>query len=178
MPQRSKRPLLVGVTVASLVAAALGGILFGVGAFTFQYAEGASYLSSDPDACVNCHIMQPQYDSWQRASHRTAAVCVDCHLPRHGLAKWIAKADAGYRHSQAFTLQNFREPITMIDRSRRILQNNCLGCHGGLTHELAAGEPDAVECVHCHRGVGHGERVALGGPERRSSHPMGGVVHE
>ena len=34
--------------------------LIGVGAFTFQYGEGLSYFSTDPDACANCHIMRPQ----------------------------------------------------------------------------------------------------------------------
>jgi hypothetical protein len=28
------------------------------------------------------------------------------------------------------------------------------------------GEPDEVQCVHCHSSVGHGETVGLGGPER------------
>lgn len=169
---------MIGVTTASFVTVALGGVLVGLGAFTFEYAQGASYLSRDPTACVNCHIMQARYDSWQRGSHRAVAVCVDCHLPRHGLSKWIAKADAGYRHSRAFTLQNFHEPIVMIERSRRILQRNCLDCHGDLARELAAGEPDAVECVHCHRSVGHGERAALGGPERSEVTQRGGIAGE
>ena len=108
------------------------------------------------------------------ASHRAAAGCVDCHLPRHGIAKWISKADNGYRHSKAFTLQDFPEPIVMIDSSRRILQRNCLDCHGDLIHQMAAGHPDAVECVHCHQTVGHGERVALGGPERREELTLNG----
>ncbi|MGB2693399.1 MAG: NapC/NirT family cytochrome c, partial [Thermodesulfobacteriota bacterium] len=59
------------------------GILIGLGSFTFYYGEGLSYMSKDPKACVNCHIMQSQYDSWQKASHHTVATCVQCHLP-HG----------------------------------------------------------------------------------------------
>ena len=35
------------------------GIPVGVGAFTFVYAKGFSYLSPDPRACVNCHVMNP-----------------------------------------------------------------------------------------------------------------------
>jgi hypothetical protein len=27
-------------------------------------------MSDDPKVCVNCHIMQPQYDSWQIACPR------------------------------------------------------------------------------------------------------------
>jgi cytochrome c nitrite reductase small subunit len=70
--------------------------------------------------------MQPQYASWQRASHRAAAGCVDCHLPQHGLEKWISKADNGWRHTVAFTLQNFAEPIVMRPVNRETLQRNCI----------------------------------------------------
>jgi len=146
--------------------AVLAGVAVGLGGFTFDYAEGTSYLSTDPAACVNCHIMRPQYDSWQKASHHTAAGCVDCHLPPSGLAKWIAKADNGYRHSKAFTLQDFHEPIRITPGNAAILQDNCLRCHGDLVHELAPGFRDAgddVSCVHCHSSVGHGPLAGLGG---------------
>jgi cytochrome c nitrite reductase small subunit len=60
---------------AGAVAAALMGIAIGIAGFTFGYARGASYLSNDPQACANCHVMQQQFDGWLRASHRTAATC-------------------------------------------------------------------------------------------------------
>ena len=37
------------------------GLALGVGASTFVYARGASYLTNDPAACVNCHVMREQY---------------------------------------------------------------------------------------------------------------------
>ena len=40
-----------------VLLACLLGIPLGIGAFTFVYAKGFSYLSPDPRACVNCHIM-------------------------------------------------------------------------------------------------------------------------
>jgi cytochrome c nitrite reductase small subunit len=57
------------------------GLLLGLGGYTFVYARGASYLTNDPQACVNCHVMREQFDGWQRSSHRRAAVCNDCHAP-------------------------------------------------------------------------------------------------
>jgi cytochrome c nitrite reductase small subunit len=153
---------------ALLVAAGTAG---GIGLFTFEYAEGLSYFSTDPAACANCHIMQPQYDSWQMASHHTVATCVDCHLPHDFVGKYIAKAENGYHHSVGFTLQNFQEPIRIKSRNRRLLHDNCLSCHEDLVHELVPGEPgDAnfLECVHCHSDVGHGPRSGLGGPETNS----------
>jgi cytochrome c nitrite reductase small subunit len=128
--------------------AALGvlvGLLLGVGGYTFFYAEGLSYLSTDPKACVNCH------------------------LPHDFIGKYVAKAENGWHHSKGFTLQDFHEPIMIKAKNARILQQNCLACHADLVHELVGGvngDPDEVQCVHCHSGVGHGETTGLGGPER------------
>ncbi len=161
------------------IIALLAGALVGVGVFTFHYAEGFSYFSTDPAACANCHIMQSQYDSWQKASHHGLATCVDCHLPHQGLAKWLAKADNGYRHSKGFTFQDFHEPILITEGNSRILQKNCLECHGDLVHQIVSGPLSGageVQCVHCHSGVGHGARAGLGGPERAEEKK--GLSHE
>lgn len=150
-----------------VVLSVLLGVLLGVGIFTFDYAGGLSYFSTDPAACANCHIMQPQYDSWQKASHHTVATCVDCHLPHDFPRKYVAKAANGWFHSKGFTLQDFDEPIRIKPFNRDILQENCLECHGGIVHGLlrsATSEADAVDCIHCHRDVGHGDTVGLGGP--------------
>ncbi len=47
-----------------MLVVCLLGIPAGIGAFTFVYAKGFSYLSTDPRACVNCHIMNQHYDAW------------------------------------------------------------------------------------------------------------------
>lgn len=141
------------------------GILMGVGLFTFHYGEGLSYFSKDPKACVNCHIMQPQFDSWQKASHHAVASCVECHLPHDTIEKFIAKADNGYRHSKGFTFQDFHEPIMITKKSGQILQENCLRCHDALVHDLVGLKKPklkTLQCVHCHSNVGHGERTGMG----------------
>ena len=148
---------------ALLIVVIAVGVLAGVGAFTFKYAEGLSYFSTNPRACANCHIMRSQYDSWQKASHHIAATCVDCHLPTSFFAKYLAKASNGWHHSKGFTMQDFEEPIRIKAGNAAILQANCLRCHDSLVHELVAGRGE-IECVHCHAGVGHGERAGLGGP--------------
>ena len=157
--------------LAPLIIAA--GAALGIGAFTFSYAEGLSYFSTDPRACVNCHIMQSQYDSWQKASHHGVATCVDCHLPRALFAKYLAKASNGWHHSKGFTLQDFVEPIRVKPGNAAILQENCLRCHEPMVEMLVAGaktDRDAVECVHCHAAVGHGERTGLGPGLGREAH--------
>ena len=174
-----RRPVWLTPRFRVIVIAALAGTLVGVGAFTFHYGQGLSYFSKDPRACVNCHIMRPQFDAWQKASHHAAAGCVDCHLPHEGLSKWIAKADNGFRHSKGFTFLDFHEPILITESNGRILQDNCLRCHGALVHQIVRGstsDAGALRCVHCHRDVGHGESAGLGGP--RVAAELQGASHE
>ena len=150
-----------GSVQVAVVAALAVGLVGGLGAFTFRYAEGLSYFSADPRACVNCHIMRDEYASWQHSPHHAAATCVQCHLPHRFVPKWWAKAVNGWNHSRAFTLQDFPEPIRIGPRNARILQENCVFCHADMVSELVHGsttDEDAVLCVHCHRGVGHGAR--------------------
>ncbi len=154
----------------SMILAALIGLLLGAGGFTFQYAEGLSYFSTDPAACMNCHIMTPQYESWQKSSHHAVAGCVDCHLPHTFFAKYLAKAENGYHHSKGFTLQDFHEPIQIKSKNSRVLQRNCVSCHEDMVHELFANDvdgPGEVRCIHCHASAGHGALpTSIGGADR------------
>lgn len=146
--------------------ASLCGVLLGIGGYTMHFAEGLAYLSNDPQACVNCHIMNEQFDAWRKGPHHAVATCNDCHVPPHFPAKYIAKSENGYHHSKGFTFQDFHEPIMIKEKNSRILQENCVACHADMVHDLVAGatsDRDAVTCVHCHQGVGHGEPAGLGG---------------
>lgn len=146
--------------VASLVLTAMIGMLCGVGAFTFGYGKGASYLSNDPTGCANCHVMQDHFDAWQHSSHQHVAVCNDCHLPHHPIGKWVTKGDNGFFHSLAFTLENFHDPIQIKPRNRRVTQAACLHCHESMVHEMMPEDPagEMLACIHCHRDVGHAAR--------------------
>jgi cytochrome c nitrite reductase small subunit len=148
------------VTLFSIVLAVMLGVLVGVGAFTFGYGKGASYLSNNPQGCANCHVMQAHYDSWQNSTHRHVAVCNDCHLPHHALGKWITKADNGFFHSLAFTLDDFHEPIQIKPRNRRVTQHACLYCHEDTVHQMLPEDPggEMLSCIHCHSSVGHAHR--------------------
>lgn len=153
-----RRWMWFGLLPAAL--AAMVGALGGLGAFTFGYGQGWSYLSNDPAACANCHVMQGHYDSWQNSSHRHVAVCNDCHLPHDPIGKWITKGDNGFFHSLAFTLEDFHEPIQIKPRNRRVTQHACVDCHADFVHALLPAERggDMLGCVHCHADVGHAQR--------------------
>jgi cytochrome c nitrite reductase small subunit len=158
-PQRSDRPF-GRLGYLPVVFAALLGVLGGIGAFTFGYAQGASYLSNNPNACANCHVMHGHYDSWLKSSHARVAVCNDCHLPHNFVGKWITKGENGFYHSLAFTLENFHEPIRIRDKNRRVTQEACLHCHADFVHAMLPpeGSGDMLWCVHCHTDVGHALR--------------------
>jgi len=146
------------------------GVAAGLGAYTFSYAKGLSYFGTDPRACTNCHIMEPEYAGWQKGSHHGVAVCIDCHLPHSLVPKYLTKAENGYRHGKLFTTQTFEEPITVKPAGLAVLQSNCERCHADLVHEILglserrAAQAAPLPCIHCHWTVGHGERSGLGGP--------------
>lgn len=144
-----------------LILILLMGICLGLGGYTFYYARGFSYLSNNPKACANCHVMQEQYDSWQKSSHHNVAVCNDCHAPHDFLGKYMTKAKNGFRHSLAFTLENFHEPIMIREKNAIILNGTCKSCHEGLMSMIAGHEKSAEDeffCTRCHAGVGHGQK--------------------
>lgn len=146
-----------GLSVPVLILCGLAGAALGTASYTVQYAEGFSYLSNDPKACVNCHIMREQYDGWQKASHHAVATCNDCHVPHQFVPKYLIKAENGFWHSKGFTLQDFPEPIRLRPSSSRILNRNCVFCHHELVNDILghAGQ-ETTDCVRCHASVGHG----------------------
>lgn len=147
------------LSIVVLMMCGVLAVLVGVGGYTFYYAKGFSYLSDDPEVCVNCHIMRDHYDGWLKASHHGHATCNDCHLPGGLFKKYVSKSSNGYHHSKAFTLGDFHEPIRIRPVSSRVLNENCNRCHAQLVGEITAhlgGDMDELNCVRCHGSVGHG----------------------
>jgi cytochrome c nitrite reductase small subunit len=167
--------------LAILAAAALGAAA-GLGAFTFIYAKGASYLTTDPAACANCHVMGEHFAAWQRSSHRAVATCADCHMPHNFIGKYAAKASNGFWHSVAFTTGRHPDPLLIKPRNRAIVEQACRDCHEPIVGAIEMGDavarkqaPDdsrpavsrpqvhdgagtgatRLSCVRCHVHVGH-----------------------
>ena len=137
---------------------ALLGAALGLGTYTFVYARGYSYLTNDPRACANCHVMNEQFDGWVKSSHRAVAACNDCHTPHDFLGKYATKANNGFWHSFYFTTGGFHEPIRITPRNRRITEAACRRCHDEVVQAMgtpahAGSEPSS--CVRCHGSVGH-----------------------
>jgi cytochrome c nitrite reductase small subunit len=147
------------VRTASLILGITIGALVGLGAYTFVYAKGASYLSSDPAACANCHVMQEQFDGWNHSSHRAVAGCNDCHTPAQPVGKWTTKALNGFWHSFYFTTGGFPEPIRIGERNREVTEGACRHCHEAMVSAMATGHSghgeEQTSCIRCHSSVGH-----------------------
>jgi cytochrome c nitrite reductase small subunit len=142
-----------------LALASSVGLFAGLGTYTFTYAQGLSYFSDDPRACMNCHVMREHFDGWLKSPHHAVASCNDCHTPSGFVAKYLSKAENGFWHSKGFTLQDYHEPIMIRPRNSVVLQQNCVKCHRGIVHGInthAGNARQMLDCVHCHRDVGHG----------------------
>ena len=139
-----------------LLAIALG-LALGVGLFTFGYARGSSYMTDDPTACTNCHVMREQYEGWLKGSHRSVAVCNDCHTPPGFVPKYGTKALNGFFHSLAFTTGHFPDDIQITMRNFKVADAACLKCHSDIVDGLRAVRvhSEQISCLKCHRTVGH-----------------------
>jgi cytochrome c nitrite reductase small subunit len=153
-----------------IVTAVLLGALIGIGAFTFVYAKGYSYLSTDSGACANCHIMNEHFAAWLKSSHRAVAGCNDCHAPHDLLGKYATKARNGFWHSFYFTTGTFAYPLRITERNHEVTEHACRGCHSsmtdmvdhaatleraGVTAATSTRRAEPLACTRCHRNVGH-----------------------
>ena len=146
----------------ALAAAVLIGVSIGLGAFTFVYAKGASYLTNDPQACANCHVMSEHYAAWTKSSHKTVAVCNDCHAPHDFIGKYATKGINGFWHSFYFTTGRYPDPLRITPRNREVTENACRYCHQDVTETIDHGtlkfdndSDAAMLCTRCHDDVGH-----------------------
>ena len=153
-----------------LLVSVLAAIILGVAGFTFIYAKGYSYVTNDPAACANCHIMNDHFDAWLKSSHQPVAVCNDCHTPSGFIPKYITKADNGFWHSVAFTTGRFPDPLRIKPRNLKVTEESCMKCHQSITASITAGRHltgapsnagvreragEPASCVRCHDSVGH-----------------------
>lgn len=147
-----KRTVRLSVILCILVGTALG-----IGSYTFIYAEGFSYMTNDPAACANCHVMQGHLDAWTKSSHHAVAVCNDCHAPHDLIGKYRTKAINGWHHSLAFTTGQFHEPIMIGEANRKITEKACRSCHEDIVQQIDTvhDHQNELSCIRCHENVGH-----------------------
>lgn len=137
------------------------GVVIGTGLFVARIANAMSYLSDEPETCINCHVMTDAYASWQRGSHGRAAVCTDCHVPHQNMvAKYAFKAMDGMKHSTVFTLGTQPQVLELSERAKPVVQENCLSCHADQLMMVRLAEVSERKCWDCHTGM-HGDVHSL-----------------
>ncbi len=139
------------------------GAFFGMAVYVANMSNALSYLSDEPEACINCHVMTPQYASWKHSSHASIS-CNDCHVPHDStLRKYFFKAKDGARHSYLFTLRKESQVMRTTEESAEVIQENCIRCHEGVVEEAMTPKGHDFErsCIECHREVPHGRVTSL-----------------
>lgn len=146
------------------------GIFFGLILLTLHVGRATSYLSDEPSACVNCHVMAPYYATWQNGSHGRFTVCNDCHVPQDNfIKKYFFKASDGLRHSYMFTFRLEPQVIRIHEAGRNAVQQNCIRCHSNQIHPISVRAITAQSiqehgegyCWDCHRETPHGRVNSL-----------------
>lgn len=154
------------------IAIIVCGMFVGLVIHTLYVSNAASYMSNDPKTCLNCHVMAPQYATWQHSSHREVATCNECHVPQDNMLRtYLFKATDGLRHSALFTLRGKeqKQTVQIQEAGEAVVQANCIRCHSKRNEftTLNTQDFDAVKhgngrfCWDCHREVPHGSVRSL-----------------
>ncbi|WP_339734020.1 cytochrome c nitrite reductase small subunit [uncultured Sunxiuqinia sp.] len=146
------------------------GIFAGLFVLSVYLSKAHSYLSDDSKTCVNCHIMAPQYATWNHSSHREVTNCNSCHVPHDNFFNtYYFKAKDGLRHATVFTLRNEPQVIFIKEEGAEVVHQNCVRCHENQLMDaqhssyIANYEAHRTDrkCWECHREVPHGRVNSL-----------------
>ena len=158
-PDKWKFPVLI-----------IGGIFFGLFIYSFHISKATSYLSDNPETCINCHIMVPQYATWNHSSHREFTSCNECHVPHNNFfSHYYFKAKDGFRHATIFTLRAEPQVIHIKEAGVQVVQNNCIRCHSNLINSASLMVQNVNHktnretrlCWECHKETPHGRVNSL-----------------
>jgi len=152
-PESWQRPVIV-----------LSGIFCGLLLYAVLISKAPSYLSDKPEVCINCHVMNPQYNDWMHSAHREVATCNDCHVPHNNVFnKYAFKAKDGLRHATIFPFRTEPEVIYFLEPGKKVVQSNCIRCHEntvGMQYlgSVLPGYKNHLkerQCLDCHRESPH-----------------------
>lgn len=146
------------------------GVLVGLLLVVGNVSRAMSYLSDEPEVCVNCHVMNPQYATWQRSSHGNNTTCNDCHVPHDNeFNHYFFKAKDGIKHASVFTLRGEPQVIKISEEAVSVVEMNCVRCHEHRLERVGLHKPrqeGELKCWDCHREVPHGTVRSLSATPR------------
>lgn len=127
-------------------------------------------VTSQPQFCGSCHIMEPYYKSWQNSSHKNIA-CVECHIPPGVTSEFRKKYEALSMVVKYFTGTYSTNPWTEIEdasclrcHERRLLTgkevfHNVLFNHTPHLNEMR--REKKLRCTSCHSQIVQGSHIAV-----------------
>lgn len=162
MPQwgMSKKPDLAKNEGRLIIVILITGLILAA----FLGTVGANKLVTNPQLCVKCHVMVPEYETWKASSH-VQYDCTVCHT-RTGPGAFILSKTSAAKWLYLYFTGSYRPPIKM---DYKINDDVCTSCHSGnrdftpsgdliIPHDKHAAKK--VLCVECHSGVAHGNIAA------------------
>jgi cytochrome c nitrite reductase small subunit len=148
---------------------AIAAAVLALGYFAFV-TDAIAYGGKAPETCANCHVMDSRYENWYHGAHENWAKCADCHLPHDNFAVYYAeKGRQGMKDTYAFVTGNIPPAIRAEEKTKIIVQKNCIHCHENTVESIMAGaQPFDRYCWSCHRDVAHGARGSALAPYQDS----------
>ncbi len=120
---------------------------------------GGLELTGQPAICSMCHMMKPEYYTWQWSSH-SGTGCTGCHVPP-GPAGLLKSYPARARNLYLMLSGSYVSPIVKLSP---IPDGACERCHklapdesgGRILAAHGVHKKMGVSCIKCHSGIAHG----------------------
>lgn len=144
--------LYIGAVAAGAIAIALLSMSVAVTASTYLCGQ-------------TCHVVNPQYQSWQRSSHAQVP-CYRCHVGSSPIAWFEHVVIVQPANTFKWLKQEGAVPLNQSSGAALSMPNDrCMGCHNDTAKsKVAAGRPRkrhiehvaaGLSCVQCHNRVAH-----------------------
>ncbi len=144
----------------------LGILTVGIFLFLVIGVAGALKLTMAPSFCAKCHVMAPEYVTWEASSH-VQVPCTSCHI-KPGLGNLVAHKLSASKELLLYYTGTYNRPIRMTNK---LPDEVCTQCHSTYRSFTPSGDliiphdkhaDKKVLCVECHNGVAHGNIVGRG----------------
>lgn len=144
-------------------------LMMGTGVFMVIAVFSTYNVVTSPKLCTSCHVMLPEYYTWQASSHSNVARCVDCHIEtdfeqafKYGTKNFVLNKFSYLKNFYTYITKDYILPVTSL---WPVEDENCLKCHTLTRQASASGDliiphqihnKEKVSCTTCHFGVAHG----------------------
>ncbi len=108
--------------------------------------------------CGGCHSMSEAALTHARSLHSKLA-CNECHAPHALPAKIPFKTKEGIRDVFATVSGSIPDLIHAGAETRKVVQTNCLRCHGAVIESVNM--TAKAHCTDCHRHVPHTPKISI-----------------